>query len=494
MNRLEIVNMVRDLTAYPGRGTTQTDRVVKLLNLSLRQLWADTPDALLREEWRFRLEPPISTSTIFVEPTDALVMTLTAFATTARQWPTDGTLRGRWLEVTKGSQKYYRRIRDVWVDGQAPNERLHLAMDFPWENASDTGLSYRIFTLDYPYPSDVQKILACYYKPEASGSRFTRSALKAELDRIRHLDGWLEAGTPEIYGRGDFYSIPSPHYTPVAAVFSEPQNPNKWGYDDAGVEQTAYGVAGTFSYRCIHVWGRRVPDNRTQEGVLEPWYASEPSGETGQVTTTWGGGKITVTSPDLDYVYGYGPNNTRLSYHHHGMEKWWFRARHASQATGAGNNAQHPFVENDGVYYLWKVTPGYQTSVDDKGDADPVDRRITLKDNHGHQSIRFDKLPSTADPVVAMLLRRPPVLQHDFDPLNINPECITALINLTCAYLVGRRDGEPDRESFYYATYLSELERLRELAAVPGHDKGPFGDGLGSRPGYGREGDVTWQP
>ena len=135
-------------------------------------------------------------------------------------------------------------------------------------------------------------------------------------------------------------------------------------------------------------------------------------------------------------------------------------------------------IEADGIYYLWRIEEGDVTITYDRGDDDPVDKSVVLKDSHGHFHIRFDSYPTENEDVLLGVIRRPDTLKYDTDVSHVPPECYGALIDLTCSYLVGRRDGEPKRESYYFSRYKEEVDRLRGLYTFSGHTSPSFGEGL----------------
>ena len=489
-------SQVMAVTGYPERGTVGQQRLNSAINYSLRQLWREMPEALMKEEFRFRLEPPVSTNTISVVSADTLTMLVVATPTalTATSFATDGTLTARWIEITTGGRYVYRRVQDVYsvettVDG-ATVYTWYIVMDKPWENATDTALTYRIFTKEYPYPSDVQKIRKIMYDPENSSHKITYSLMSDELYEWRLGHGFRDTGVPQRAARGDFFTLPSPHYKPVVSLNTS--QGASWG-SGSGSEDLDYGPAGTFSYKVMHVWGRRPllgPSHKrpsSSVNTLMPFYLSSPSEASDQITTTWGSGSIQISTPDIDYVSGYGHDTeaTIKSYHHNGVEKWIFRARHAT-TTGSTN---HPDVESDGIYYLWKIVKGHEatslTTLYDAGQEDPVDKTIPLKDVHGHFHVRFDSYPESAADVLMSIIRRPDTLKYDTDVSRVPPECYGALIDLTCSYLVGRRDGEPKRESYYFSRFLAEVERLRSVYTFSGFQDPAFGPGLSSGKGGG---------
>lgn len=495
MNRSDLREAIQTKTGYPERGTTGQDRLNLVLNYALRQLRRDAPESLFRETYRFRTEVPVSTGKIDVHTGDALVFVRQPSSVTSIITASEPatTWRARWLEIERDGKYYTRRIRDVFRLVYDASLCDQIVVDEPWDNVTDTDLTYRIYTHEYPYPADIEKIRSVVRNPETNPRELMEAVFPEELQRSRLGSGWRSQGTPERYARGDYYQLESPHYTPKATVVSPEQGLKDWGYDASANEhgnpalggQTApqYGPAGTFSYLVCHVWGRWRFLNPSQEGVLPPFYISSASQATEKVTTTWGGGAIQVATPDVDVVYGFGNDSTLPSYHRHGTEKWIFRARHSTESEGAGSNhALTKRVEADNIYYLWRITEGYTQITLDRGDEHPPDRQWALKDFHGHYHLRLDRAPASVDEMMARIVRKPYTLKHDNDVPNIPAECFEALISLSCAYLVGDRDGNPKRKSLYYADYERELDRLKRVYTFGGFEQSPFGDGLGSGP------------
>jgi hypothetical protein len=508
MNLADLREAVRVKTGYPERGPTGTTRLNKAINYALRHLWGEMPEALLKEQHRFRLEPSISGQAT-IHYADRFTWYLPSSASSA-VLATDGTLSARNFEVQGTDGNWYQfRIREVRrvliiVDPTVPNPvpvlRDLIIVDKPWFNNTDAGIAFRIYTDAYPYPGDIQRVRTIVYNPEVEPRELPISAHPEEMARMRLGYGWRNSGRIEFAASGDWYQQPAPHYTPTVTTIGQPANANKWGYDATGSERGTlfsgrrYGAAGTFSYRVCHVWGRLPaqfngvidPDTNPdvageQTGRLAPFYISSPSPATEQVSTVWGGGAIAVATPNVGYQYGSTNSSLHPSYQRSGVQKYIFRARHATQSVGV-SNADVTALENDGIYYLWKVVDGNVTSVQDKGDGDPVERSFPLKDFHGHFHIRFDKAADAAVPMLLYVVKRPPTLDYDTDAPNLPPECFEAITELTASYLTGDRDGSVDRKSMYYQSYLSELNRLKRIYSFPGFVQGPFGDGLDSKP------------
>jgi hypothetical protein len=227
---------------------------------------------------------------------------------------------------------------------------------------------------------------------------------------------------------------------------------------------------------------------------LSPFYLSAPSIASAQITTTWGTGRVILTSPNVSYLTGFGGNNNLHSKDHSGVEKWIFRARHATEAVGGTNHAEYTVLENDATYYLIGVTPGSQTVFYDQGNWGPPDKFFPLKHNAGHHHVVFDRQPSEAKDVLLDFIRRPMVMAHDADAPGIPPETIDALLYLTAAYMQGDRDGHLDRKNVYFGEYERERLRLVDMKGIPEMGVSDFEDGLGigHRRDLLRGGTITW--
>lgn len=576
--RKDLRERFRVRMGFPEDTATGNGRFNAALNSALRHLWSDLPDVLLTEEFRFHTEPPFEGGTIqpYYDVTgggtyqDALVMVRNE---TTGTLPNSKELRGRWLEIYDGTNYHLRRIQehftaDYTAHGGATGTITgadHFVIDKPWVNTSDRSLSFRILTLEYPYPADIQKITHLIYSPENSGVNVVMPMLRGDHDRWRKSVGWRADGTPQAWARGDFFQLPAPRYTPGATVeniLSPTGDPdtivegaadggdvgkdvgdvgdttknginkvgkgkitiqksayfsgtlsgsdNIWGYSSDGTTQTShgtsslpspytiatdtvqpkYGAAGTFSYRVVHVWGRRpdappmkhadISTGDERLGERAAWYISAASSPTPETTTFWGEGAIAVKTPNVDISNGYNPDITKPSYHKYGVEKWIFRARHRTEDITSGQDAPvEPEVPADGVYYLWAIRPGYETVYYDRGQHDPPDRKMSLEAWSGHQSIRFDRLPNSTDTVLIQGVSRPPQLHHDNDAPRVPEECLDCLFALCASYLSGDRDGSMERKQLYFTEYVEHKRRLIRLMGIETAMMPEFGDGLG---------------
>ncbi len=515
MNLAELREAIRVKTGYPERGDTGTKRLNNVLNQALRQLWGDIPEVLLREEERLQLEPARNI-TVKLDTNDPKTFGVTSSSPWTSAESAAKILSARWLEWQYNGKWYQRRIAEV-IDSapvaQATLPAIVVTEPVSTEIAStDTAMSATIYTYEYPYDADIQSIKRIVKNPETNPREVPVSKFGDELDAIRIGDGWRQEGSISCYSRGDFYQLEAPHYTPIVELtdnsgisnFSD-KDPELgsgleayvWGYDGSLNQQREYGPAGTFTYKVCHVWGRypshmdNVDYNKTYTG--KPFYISSPSSASGPIKTKWPSSKedvgvlahgaVKIGLPDIDYIYGFGQDRLVNSYHRSGIEKWIFRARHATSLnpTTGGNGSLHgESTEDDGIYYLWAVVDGETTAVYDRGQYDPVDRRYQLKDFMGHYHIAFDKRPTSKDQILMSSIRRPPLLNFDTDTPRLPPECYGCIIELACSYLVGDRDGDIKRKAVYYEAHRMELQRLKRMYSFSGHESPSFGNGIAS--------------
>ena len=495
--RKDLRERFRVRMGFPEDTTAGNARFDASLNSALRHLWSDLPDVLLSSEYRFVTEPLFEGGTLRAYNgtdagagaiTDPLVMVRNETTGTI---PSSEELRGRWLEIYDGTNYHYRRIQDHYKlthtpsGGSAITDADHFVLDHQWKNTTDTALSFRIITKEYPYPEDVQKITHLIYDPDKTGTSTVIPMLRGDHNRWRKSVGWRATGTPSGWARGDFFQLPSPRYVPIATIYDE-NTSNLWGFnlsngnehgEDDG-NAPVYEPAGTFSYKVVHVWGRRPNYDVTNEGNRNPWYVSAASAASEQIRTSWGQSGIRIETPNIDKIAGYNPDPRTPSYHRYGVEKWIFRARHTSEKYTKGQ-AYMGSSNADGVYYLWKIVDGDEVLVTDVGQENPSDQRITLESWHGHQSIRFDRLPTATVPVLMHVVRRPPQLHHDHDAPRVPEECVDCLFALCASYLAGDRDGSTDRKTLYLSEYEEHKRRLIRMMGIEDAILPDFGDGLG---------------
>ena len=504
MNLADLREAIRVKTGYPERGESGTRRINNIINQSLRTLWGEIPEVLLRDEERVQLEPQRS-CTVTRDAADPKVFKITlgeAPFTTAEIG--SKILSARWFEWQFNGNWYQRRIAEVgtFVTSGVTHLIVVVSEPVPTEAASvSVVMDANIYTYEYPYDADIQAIKRIVKNPETNPREIPLSLIGSEMTSAKIGSGWQSEGQVQYFSRGDFYQQDAPHYKIASSlIVNKIDGTVKWGFNPAtSAEDTSFGPAGEFSYKVCHVWGRYPMemgqidggDNDPDSG--HPFYISSPSKASDIVSTEWDKSAISLKFPDIDYVYGFGKNPAINSFHKSGIEKWVFRARHktsvlnpsGSSLTGSSHG---DLMENDGIYYLWKIIDGETTEVLDHGQMDPVSRKYQLKDFMGHYHMRFDKRPTAKDQILMSCVRRPPTLNYDTDSPNLPPECYSCILELSCSYLVGDRDGDLKRKSLYYDAHLIELQKLKRMYTFSGHERPSFGNGIGVT-SYRRGGD-----
>ena len=395
----DIRNELRVRLGLPERGDSGDTRLNTMINMALRHMWSEMPKALLSKDHRFMLQPALTNKTaqfgttpltkaneIFYDlehPRTLLIkdIHIKAVVTQTSDYEgdtllaTDGTWRGRTIEVKVNDRYYYRKIQKIWtsvepvlvtitnVDGAThqfnkfhqyiilddplPFDEDQMALTFA-QGGTESPYEYRLLCEEYPYPDDVQQVVDVIVDPDTSPHPLVESTFQADLTNYRSTIGFRSEGRPETYCRGSFFQLESPNYKPAVDLVKAEGLPRRWGYigsleqnySVAGVERNA-GPAGTFQYLVVHVWGRR-PDylahfkadaavtqkSTAHKGIQNrPFYRSGPSKESETIITFWGSDAIEVKTPNVDYVYGYGSLPDLNSHLHFGYEKYIFRKR-----------------------------------------------------------------------------------------------------------------------------------------------------------------------
>lgn len=474
MNLSGLVELFTRQTGYPNRGTVGQQRLENAARDSLSATWPLLPRTLRREEHRFELELPYTTGSLRIHPGDARCFVLTDQP--AGTLPSTGVLAGRWLEIARNGRYYQRRVREVFATSYAGVQRDHIVIDAAWDNLTDTGLTYTIWTAEYPTPAYADDQSDVYIDPDTGPTVGPLAVDRRTREIDQAVAGVRMTGTPSMVSAGSFFQLPAPHYTPAAAVLGQvTQDSQRWGYDSAGVEHNStyaglrYGAAGTFSYRVCHGWGRRAWHHPTLgAGFLRPFYLSGPSPESARVSPTWGTGRVELSTPNIDYVYGFGADSTLPSFNRSGLEKWVFRARHAVEAASVSNHAGELGVEADSVYYLCTVTDASSTVLYDKGQYDPVDRWMPLRDWHGHQHLVFNRRPSAAAGVRLVITRRTETIDWNADVPAIPAECIDVLVAHMEWALIGKRGGNETVKASAYKRWEDGIADVARKSNDPG--------------------------
>ena len=444
---MDVNDILRDFGQQTGVNITSAIQRAEWKAMLRRTIIDDllriTPGQCFREEREFRLEVPIVFDEVVYDNIEGFTFHIyedSPRVLTNNHEPLlfealdPSTLRGRWvLIVTDDSEdRYVRRVQDViqFTDFGPPLANYTgIVMDKELPNALvGQVLHVTIFTMDYPIPNDTLTVETVRIL-DTKGNLYTTVALGPDNLGDRWRANRIVRSMPLYYSMGTTYSLQTPHEDLTIEKLSP--NVAKWGYNSGGVEQTDYGPAGTFSYCYCLVWGRKYGESKTHnQGFQEPFWMSAPSAPSDYQTTTWADGAIQVTSANVDYVFGFANDGSDPADGSSGLEKWWFRARRASQsASASGNHARVKNVWNDDTYYLFKVTDACETALIDRGDEDPPDIQFPLRVVGPTKTLRFDVLPNEQRQVQVVLQRRPTVFVTDADIPPLPPEAAPYLVN-----------------------------------------------------------------
>ena len=478
MNLAEIRELCRVQLGLPDTGSKGRARLNDMINQALRYVGPDLPEALMRRQYRLRLEKAWTTGTLSGVANDPYLLEIIG-ADAGFTFPEAVEIRARTLEVTLGAEHYHTvRIRDFWqkVELGGPT-RYFFILPTPFYNPTATGLVYRVYTDAYPIPITATDIQTVQLSVTSQITPFARPESHSGLLALRRARGWRASGRIQAYADGDAEQVIAPRDVPKAEVAQEPEPTERWGYDSTGTQRGGayvghqYGPAGSFEYCFCLGWGRRPFPQDAHAGAIGssglsltapgesriglPFYMGGPSKGTGVVSTTWGGAAVKLTSPNMHYVLGYNARSDALSRGHSGLEKWWFRRRTAKLSAGTA----FPQVEADGVWYLWRITDAEETTTWDRGDSDPPDRLFELPRNYGHREIRFDITDPITEDVLLEYQQKPGRLEVDEDVLPI-PETHADIILEGVRAQMAMRDG--DKQGVALAAQR-QRERLQDL-------------------------------
>ena len=123
MNLSDIREAIRVRTGYPERGEVGTKRLNSVINQSLRNLWGEIPEVLLKDEYRLQLEPEndITVKMVDGDPKALKIVTWegkdpisdSATSTILGKHLLQKTLNGRWIEWQHNGKWYHRRIAQL---------------------------------------------------------------------------------------------------------------------------------------------------------------------------------------------------------------------------------------------------------------------------------------------------------------------------------------------------------------------------------------------
>lgn len=361
-------------------------------------------------------------------------------------WDETGRWRGRMILIRSadGSVQSRRMIRDIWTHGGY--QRVSLFR--PWNNLTDAKMDFRIYMEDYYLPDNVMEINSIrLFKDNQNWPLEVVGQLEAEYYSFGDSPNQVAQGVPRCAFRRYHRQIESPTDDPTAAF----DKTAVW----AGPEP-----AGKFEYCFTYSWGYRADDYRdfgpsesyaaaqTTPSRKEPLWESSPSpavtitavaGAVGDPPVAVGTGSIVLTTPDIDYMQGFGRSGDPR-HHHSGWRKRIYRRRHTvdsanyASITPANQFAGAIQQETPDAFYLIADIPGHQINFVDNGNPLP-DYHRRLREVHGYQSIRMYPRPNNKYDVDVRCLLRPEKLVDDGDVPEIHPDGMNVLLYKAISYL-----------------------------------------------------------
>ena len=477
MNKGEIRTRVLEQVDWsPDQSASFKAKVDRFINRAYQQLALDAPFLFFEDEATIITQADVSSVTsessdrLAVESTDKSVLQR-SFATVSpasftNEWPTDGTWDGRSIEIEDSAGKVYRRkIREVWSDEDLATLTTYqrLSIDTPWKNATDTGLTYRIFTPEYYLPPDVIELRSCrIFSPTHYQIQVTN---QYDMERYEYLDyRGNESGRPAYVTRGKHFQIDAPTLAPKTTV--ETLDADKVALDGwVGPDQ-----AGKFDYCYTYAWGYQDPELKTHSNYQFPRWESAPSPISATAEVIDAGKRIQVTLPNVDHMLDFyrewsgsaleTPSRSKRS----GLRKRIYVRRYSAIAPPDPSVRQ----EYPEIFYLLAEIAGDVEDYKHDGSAIP-DYYQRLKETHGYQSIRFWPMPDSRYEIDMRVLRRPNPLVNDQDAPRIHEEAAEVLIHKTLASIY-EAQGSAELTVLAEQRYASLLETLnKRYAMIPRH-------------------------
>ena len=442
----------------PTQSTDAKNRVDTFINRAYMQMSEEAPFLFFEQTIPFATMPDVTASgtadTLTVETVDPYVLTRSAPATAnGVAWRTDGYWNGRMLEITRtDGTRYRRRIRDVWITG-GPSPQHRISLYQPWPNRVDTGLEYRIYNQAYYLPQDVIQVNSVrLYDQNQNWPLQVVGQYEAEMLSLKDMPNRQVTGIPRTIFRDGHFQLDTPTLAPILAL-NDTDPPLTW---------TGPDPAGEFEYVYTYAWGYRDGDitngshvqNYNPRGNLTisqgtpaarpiPRWESAPS-PSATITATNNGNGVEITTPDLDFMEGFGQDpggagTTNIRYQHGGWRKRIYRKRKTLDTGGGLTHTGPDYAgqfnqERPDAFFLLADIPAHQTVFTDQGLIVP-DYHHRLQEIHGYQSLRMNPRPDRRYEVEVRCVRRPKLLSDDQDVPVIHKDGMNCLLQKSIALL-----------------------------------------------------------
>jgi hypothetical protein len=438
----------------PSRSTEAVHRMNQLINRALFRMVNDAPWLFETNNYKMALEPNVepltaATDLLRVAGGDSWVLEteLTVGDATARAWETNRKWDGRILMVEDPdtSEMWHEfRIREVWqhVDIATASTRVRISLDSPWQHATTTGLNWRVVTTEMVIPEDVIELRSAViqrsqldYPLEVVGQDV------AERSTITNRATNVVTGIPRWMYRREPQQLWQPNFAPLVTE----------GEDGSWIGPEP---AGEFEYCFTYIWGKQeswlqFPGPKVQSAVAGdtdrymPYWESAPSPVSNAEEVLLGGGALTITLPDIDFMMGFGDGGT-TRYHRAGIKKRIYRRRKSQNLPGLGLLLTR--LDLSDRFYLIGEADGSDLSWVDNGSQTP-DYLTPLKNVQRYETLGFYPNPDQRYVVNLRAIVKPQPLVDDTDVPAIPSDAVDALIYRTLMYLYESQGNASFKES-----------------------------------------------
>jgi hypothetical protein len=339
--------------------------------------------------------------------------------------------------------------------------KLHIVVDRPWRNSTDTGIEWRLVRDWYNLPREVLKVKSITVSRNQLDYPLTPSSQdRAEFASITGSNELLTVGTPRWVFRRPHQSLRGSNFRPLVEL-----NPGDLSW--IGPEPQ-----GEFEYLFTLCIGRqefeigRLQNPATQNIATgtpdrrRPYLESPASPASETISNTGTTNAIDVTTPDMDFMIGFSDAAT-LRYHKSGVRKRIYRRRISRDPNPI---APAPLIESRDGFFLMVEQDGFDEVWTDNGSITP-DWSVPYVNVPGVQAVGLWPRPDAEYLMQVRCNIRPTPLFDDYDSVELPPLASDALVFLALTYLY---EAAGDRGSKQQAQYDYD-QKSKELA-------GTFGD------------------
>ena len=432
----------------PSQSDVAKNRVKEFISRATIQMALEAPTLFNEDETRWAVHkdrvPTLTTDLLKVSGTDAWVLEteLAVGTTDALVWETDKLWWGRniLLKVPSSDPEEWHmaRIREVWSEVVGGENKIRLSLDQPWQNATDTGIEYRVINNEFVLPDDVIEIRNISLMESSTGYPYPLDIIgqtPAEFATFPNQAALQAEGVPRAVYRRERQYIDGPKRAPGVEVTTDN---DPWAGPDA---------TGDFEYLITYVWGRQEiwthsPGPRNMDDLLpltpryEPYWESAPSPISDQGTAPSSQAfALRLHLPNVDHMLGFDEATT-ARYRKAGIKKRIYRRRITadSPAAVAPSLLAYPHQDATNRFYMLDEVDGHITEYIDDGSVIP-DLRRPFREVHGYQTFRLYPVPDNRYELVMRYIRHPLPLQDLSDVPQVPRDAVEAIVLKTLVYL-----------------------------------------------------------